>query len=407
MNVARVREDFPILHQEVNGKPLVYLDSAATSQKPTPVIRAIQEYYEAYNANVHRGIHALGERATSAYEEARLKVARFINAPSERCIVWVKNTSEAINLVAYAWGRTHVGPGDEVLITPMEHHSNLIPWQELARRQGATLRYFDMTPEGELDLSRLDELLTPRTKIVALAHASNVLGTINPVQQITEAAHRVGSIVLIDGAQSVPHMPVDVQKIGCDFYAFSGHKMCGPTGIGVLYGKEDVLNAMDPFLFGGEMISTVTYEAAEWHEIPWKFEAGTPNIAGAIGMGAAIDYLSGLGMEAIQRHEEELVAYAYEALGELDGMVMYGPRGKRAGLIAFNFADVHPHDLATVLDQEGIAIRAGHHCAQPLMRRLDVPATARASFYLYNTKEDIDALVRGLIKTKEFFSHVP
>ncbi len=407
MNVAEVRQDFPILHQHVNGKPLVYLDNAATSHKPVSVIRAIQEYYESYNANVHRAIHALGERATSAYEEARVKVARFIHAPSERNIVWVKNTSEAINLVAYAWGRANVGPGDEILITPMEHHSNLIPWQELARAQGATLRYFDMTSDGEIDRSTLDEVLTERTKIVALTQASNVLGTINPVREITQAAHQRGSIVLVDGAQSAPHMPVDVSEIDCDFFAFSAHKMCGPTGIGVLYGKEEILNAMDPFLFGGEMISTVSYEKAEWHEIPWKFEAGTPNIAGAIGFGAAIDYLEHIGMEAVHAYEQELVTYAYEVLSDLDGMVIYGPKEERAGLIAFNFAEVHPHDLSTVLDQEGVAIRAGHHCAQPLMRRLDVPATARASFYLYNTKEEIDVLARALVKTKEFFANVP
>lgn len=407
MNVAEVRRDFPILHQEVNGKPLVYLDNAATSHKPLAVIRAIQEYYESYNANVHRAIHTLGERATSAYEDARSKVARFIHASSDRNIVWVKNTSEAINLVAYAWGRSHVGQGDEVLITPMEHHSNLIPWQELARVQGAKLRYFDMTDEGEIDLSSLDDVLTERTKIVALTHASNVLGTINPVREITKAAHEKGSVVLVDGAQSVPHMPVDVTEIDCDFFAFSAHKMCGPTGIGVLYGKQEILDAMDPFLFGGEMISNVTYEKADWHEVPWKFEAGTPNIAGAIGMGAAIDYLESLGMDAIRAHEQELVAYAYEVLGNLDGMMIYGPKGERAGLVAFNFADVHPHDLSTVLDQEGVAIRAGHHCAQPLMRRLDVPATARASFYLYNTQEEIDVLARALVKTKEFFANVP
>lgn len=407
MNVAEIRKDFPILAREVHGKRLVYLDNAATSQKPRQVIDAIKEYYESYNANVHRAIHALGEQATAAYEEARAKVARFINAPSERCVVWVKNASEAINLVAYAWGRKNVGEGDEILVSPMEHHSNLVPWQELARARGARLKFFNLTPEGRLDLENLDTLLTPRTKIVAITHASNVLGTINPVADIARKAHEVGSLILVDGAQSTPHMPVDVQALDCDFFVFSAHKMCGPMGIGVLYGKEEILDAMDPFLFGGEMISTVTLERSTWNDIPWKFEAGTPNVAGAIGFGAAIDYLEAIGMEAIQRHEQELVAYAWEALSELDGMVLYGPKEERSGLIAFNYAEIHPHDLSTVLDQEGIAIRAGHHCAEPLMRWLDVPATARASFYLYNTREDIDALVRGLLRAKEFFAHVP
>ncbi|HLS91671.1 MAG TPA: cysteine desulfurase [Limnochordia bacterium] len=407
MNVAEIRKDFPILAREVHGKRLVYLDNAATSQKPRQVIDAIKEYYESYNANVHRAIHALGEQATAAYEEARAKVARFINAPSERCIVWVKNASEAINLVAYAWGRKNVGEGDEILVSPMEHHSNLVPWQELARARGARLKFFNLTPEGRLDLENLDTLLTPRTKIVAITHASNVLGTINPVADIARKAHEVGCLILVDGAQSAPHMPVDVQALDCDFFVFSAHKMCGPMGIGVLYGKEEILEAMDPFLFGGEMISTVTLERSTWNDIPWKFEAGTPNVAGAIGFGAAIDYLEAIGMEAIQEHERELVAYAWEALSELDGMVLYGPKEERSGLIAFNYAEIHPHDLSTVLDQEGIAIRAGHHCAEPLMRWLDVPATARASFYLYNTREDIDALVRGLLRAKEFFAHVP
>ena len=319
----------------------------------------------------------------------------------------MKNASEAINLVAYAWGRKNVGEGDEILVSPMEHHSNLVPWQELARARGARLKFFNLTPEGRLDLENLDTLLTPRTKIVAITHASNVLGTINPVADIARKAHEVGSLILVDGAQSTPHMPVDVQALDCDFFVFSAHKMCGPMGIGVLYGKEEILDAMDPFLFGGEMISTVTLERSTWNDIPWKFEAGTPNVAGAIGFGAAIDYLEAIGMEAIQRHEQELVAYAWEALSELDGMVLYGPKEERSGLIAFNYAEIHPHDLSTVLDQEGIAIRAGHHCAEPLMRWLDVPATARASFYLYNTREDIDALVRGLLRAKEFFAHVP
>lgn len=407
MNVVEVRKDFPILQRKVHGKPLVYLDNAATTQKPRRVIEALQDYYQRYNANVHRAIHALGEEATSEYEGARAKVARFINAPTERSVIWVKNTSEAINLVAYAWGRRNLRPGDEILISPMEHHSNLIPWQAAARDTGAALRYFPMTPEGRIEPDCLGDAITDRTKIVSITHASNVLGTINPVEEIARIAHAKGSLVLVDGAQSVPHMPIDVQSLGCDFFAFSAHKMCGPTGIGVLYGREEVLEAMEPFLYGGEMINTVTYEEATWNEIPWKFEAGTPNVAGAIGMAAAIDYLESIGMDAIRDHEEALVRYALDVLGGLDEITIYGPLDRRAGLVAFNYAEVHPHDLSTALDLEGIAIRAGHHCAQPLMRRLDVAATARASFYLYNTKDEIDALARALEKTKEFFTNVP
>lgn len=406
MNVAEIRKDFPILERQVHGKRLVYLDNAATSQKPRCVIDAIKEYYELYNANVHRAIHFLGEQATAAFEAVRAKVARFINAPSERNIVWVKNTSEAINLVAYSWGRKFIGEGDEILTSPMEHHSNLVPWQQLAKAKGARLRFFNLTPDGKLDLERADELFTRRTKLVAITHASNVLGTINPVAEIARMAHEVGAVVVVDGAQSTPHMPIDVQALDCDFFAFSAHKMCGPTGVGVLYGKAEHLEAMDPFLFGGEMISTVSLESAKWNEVPWKFEAGTPNVADVIGFGAAIDYLEKIGMEAIQKHERELVAYAMEALESLDGIVIYGPRDERGGLIAFNYGDIHPHDLSTVLDQEGVAIRAGHHCAEPLARWLNVPATARASFYLYNTREDVDALVRALLRSKEFFSHV-
>jgi len=406
MNVAQIRKDFPILEREVHGKRLVYLDNAATSQKPRCVIEAITEYYERYNANVHRAIHFLGEQATAAFEEVRAKVARFINAPSERNIVWVKNTSEAINLVAYAWGRKFVGEGDEIITSPMEHHSNLVPWQQLARVRGARLRFVKLTPEGRLDLDDFAKLLSPRTKLVAITHASNVLGTINPVAEIARKAHEAGAVVLVDGAQSTPHMPVDVQAMDCDFFAFSAHKMCGPMGIGVLYGKAELLEAMDPFLFGGEMISSVSLEESKWNEIPWKFEAGTPNVADVIGFGAALDYLESIGMEAIREHERELVRYAFEALEALDGVVIYGPRDERSGLIAFNFGEIHPHDLSTVLDQEGVAIRAGHHCAEPLAQWLDVAATARASFYLYNTHEDVDALVRALLRAKEFFAHV-
>lgn len=405
MRVEEIRRRFPILRQRVHGKPLVYLDNAATSQKPDVVIEAIRRYYEADNANVHRAIHALGERATAAYEGAREKTARWIGASSAQEIVFTKNASEAINLVAYAYGAAHVGEGDEILLTPMEHHSNLIPWQQLARRRGARLRYFELTPDGRLDLSNLDELIHGRTKVVALTHASNVLGTINPVADIVERAHRHGAVVLVDGAQSVPHMQVDVQALGCDFFVFSAHKMCGPTGIGVLYGKREQLERMEPFLFGGEMIHTVSYEEATWKGIPHKFEAGTPNIAGAVGLAAAIDFLEEVGMEAIQAHEKELVGYALERMrSRVPGVQIYGPEGERTGLISFNLPNVHPHDLAQILDQEGVAIRAGHHCAQPLMGRLGVVATARVSFYLYNTREEVDIFVEALKKSEEFFA---
>lgn len=404
MNAERIRQDFPVLNQKIHGKPLVYLDNAATSQKPVAVIRAMEEYYAGYNANVHRAIHALGEKATNAYEGAREKAARFIGAESEKQIVFTKNASEAINLVAYSW-LSQLAPGDEVLTTPMEHHSNLVPWQQVARRSGAKLRYFDLTPDGRLDLSNVDELINPKTKIVALTHASNVLGTVNPVQEIVAKAHAQGAIVLVDGAQSAPHMPIDVQELGCDFFAFSGHKMCGPTGIGVLYGKAELLHEMDPFLFGGEMIHTVSLEESTWNSAPHKFEAGTPNIAGAIGLGVAIDYLQNIGMEAIQAHEQELTRYCVERLKlELPDTTLYGPQDQRMGIVCFNLAEVHPHDLAQVLDQEGVAIRAGHHCAQPLMEWLGVSSTARASFYIYNTTEDVDAFIAALKKSEEFFA---
>lgn len=407
MNFAELRNDFPILQRRVHGKPLIYLDNAATSQKPRCVIDALVEYYEGYNANVHRAIHALGEEATAAFEEARRKVARFIGAAEANEIVFTKNASEAINLVAYAWGRKHIGDGDEIVLTPMEHHSNLIPWQQLAQARGAKLRYFELTEDGRIDLEQAERILGDRTKLIALTHASNVLGTINPIARIKEMAAAVGATLFVDGAQSAPHMPVNVQELGCDFFVFSAHKMCGPTGIGVLYGRAELLEAMDPFLFGGEMIRNVSLFEATWNDIPHKFEAGTPNIADAIAFGRAIDYLEQIGMDRIKAYEEELVAYALQVLGALPGMTIYGPKEERAGLVAFNFGNVHPHDLSTVLDREGIAIRAGHHCAQPLMKHLDVPATARASFYFYNTKEEIDALARALVKTEEFFADVP
>jgi len=406
MDARRIRRDFPVLEQMVNGRPLVYLDSAATAQKPRPVIEAVRRFYEEYNANVHRAIHTLGERATAEYEEARRKVARFINAPGPRSIVFTKNATESINLVAYSWARGNLKPGDEILVSPIEHHSNLVPWQLAARATGARLRFFDVTPDGRLRLDNLEGLITERTRLVAVTHVSNVLGTIVPVHEIVAAARRVGAVVLVDGAQSVPHMPVDVQALGCDFLAFSGHKMGGPTGIGVLYGREELLERMDPFLGGGDMISAVRLESSEWADLPHKFEAGTPPIAEAIGLGAAVDYLGGIGMDQVHAHEQRLTAYACERLREVPGVTIYGPE-ERGGLVTFNVGDIHPHDLATVLDQHGIAIRAGHHCAQPVMDWLGVPATARASFWIYNTEEDIDRLVDGLRAAKEFFGHVP
>lgn len=405
MNPSLLRADFPILHQQVYGKPLIYLDNAATSQKPKAVIDAIAEYYDHDNANVHRGLHSLAERATVAYEGTRDKVAKFIGAPAPETIIFTKNASESINMVAYAWGAFHVQEGDEILITPMEHHSNLIPWQQLALRTRARLRYFDLTPDGRLDMSNIDTLINSKTRMVAVTHLSNVLGTLNPVAEIANKAHAVGAMILVDGAQSVPHLPVDVQELDCDFMAFSAHKMCGPTGVGVLYGKPEVLSEMDPFLFGGEMISKVTLEEATWKDAPHRFEAGTPNIAGVIGLGAAVDYLSEVGMANVWAHELELSKYCISRMrAELPEVVIYGPEGDRAGLVCFNIPGVHPHDLAQLLDREGVAIRAGHHCAQPLMRWLDTPATARASMYLYNTEDDVDAFVSALIKAKEFFA---
>lgn len=403
---ASVRQDFPILHQVVHGDvPLVYLDSAATSQKPTKVITAIEEYYRSYNANVHRAIHVLGERATEAYEGARAKVARFIGAPSPEQIVFTKNATEAINLVAYAWARRHLKEGDVVVTTPMEHHSNIVPWQLLAQANGVKLKFVEMTEDGRLVEESWRELIEQeRPRLVAVTQCSNVLGTINPVADIVRHAHAHGARVLVDGAQSTPHMAVNVEELGVDFFAFSAHKMCGPTGVGVLYGARDALEEMDPFLGGGDMIRSVSLERSEWNVIPYRFEAGTPNIAGVVGLGAAIDYLESIGMDAIEAHERELAQYALQRLAEVD-VDVYGPK-ERAGLVSFNLRGVHSHDLSTFLDRHGIAIRAGHHCCQPLMHWLDVPATARASFYLYTTKDDIDRLVDGLAKAKEFFADV-
>jgi len=401
----RVREDFPLLRQRMHGKPLVYLDSAATSQKPQVVLDALRTYYETINANVHRGIYAIAEAATERYEAARARVAAFIGAARPEEVVFTRGTTEAINLVAYAWGRANVGPGDEILLTEMEHHSNLVPWQLLAAERHVRLRFVPFDEHGRLVLEELDRLLSERTRLVAVTHQSNVLGTINPVAEIARRAHRVGALVLVDGAQSVPHMPVDVRELECDFLAFSAHKMCGPTGAGVLWARYELLEAMPPFHGGGEMIMLVQLERSTYKDPPHKFEAGTPNIADCIAWATAIDYLEGLGMAAIRAHERELTAYALGQLREVEGLRLFGPERveERGGAIAFDLAGVHPHDVAQVLDQEGIAVRAGHHCAQPLHRRLNLPATVRASLYLYNTPEDIDALVRGLETVRRLF----
>lgn len=403
MDPIALKAEFPILNQEINGHPLVYLDNAATSQKPRVVIEALRKYYEWDNANVHRGVHTLGSRATDAYEGAREKVARFLNAASTREIVFTRGTTASLNLVASGYARTMLREGDEIVISPAEHHSNLIPWQQAAKATGATLKYLPLQSDGTIRLSDVEETVTERTKIVALAYVSNVLGTVHPIAEIAAIAHRKGAILVVDGAQSAPHMKVDVRALDVDFYAFSGHKMCGPTGIGVLYGKAQLLERMEPVEFGGEMIDFVELYDSSWKDLPWKFEGGTPIIAGAVGLGAAIDFLEQVGLDHIDAHVKKLSRYAMERLSAIDGLTVYGPRQDRAGLVTFNLGDVHAHDVATVLDTEGIAIRAGHHCCQPLMRWLKVSATARASFYLYNTEQDVDRLADALVKTKEFF----
>ncbi|WP_059105922.1 cysteine desulfurase [Shouchella shacheensis] len=405
MNATEIKKLFPILDQNVNGNPLVYLDSSATSQKPISVIEKLDDYYRRYNSNVHRGVHTLGTIATDEYEGAREKVRSFLHARDSSEIIFTRGTTTSLNLVASSYGNDNVGEGDEIVITPMEHHSNIIPWQQLAKRKGATLKYIPLQPNGTIALEDVREAITDKTKVVAVTHVSNVLGTINPIKEMAEIAHRHGAVVVVDGAQSAPHMHVDVEALDCDFYAFSGHKMGGPTGVGALYGKKHLLEAMEPVEFGGEMIDFVGLYDSTWKELPWKFEGGTPIIAGAIGLGAAIDFVTDLGFDEIEKHEKELVDYSFERLGELKDFTIFGPR-ERAGLITFQLGDVHPHDVATVLDAEGIAVRAGHHCAQPLMKWLEVTATARASFYVYNTKEDIDALTNGLVKAKEYFSDV-
>lgn len=405
MNIHEIRKQFPILDQKVNGKQLVYFDSAATSQKPIQVIETLERYYKEYNSNVHRGVHTLGTKATDAYEGAREKVRKFINAKSMEEIIFTRGTTTALNTVAASYGLENVKEGDEIVISYMEHHSNIIPWQQVAKKTGATLKYLPLQPDGTISLEDVRQTVTSNTKIVSIMQVSNVLGTINPVKEIGAIAHENGAIMVVDGAQSTPHMKVDVQDLNCDFYALSAHKMCGPTGIGVLYGKKELLNNMEPIEFGGEMIDFVDLQESTWKELPWKFEAGTPIIGNAIGLGAAIDFLEEIGLDNIERHEHELAQYALERLSEVDGVTIYGPK-HRAGLVTFNIEDVHPHDVATVLDVEGIAVRAGHHCAQPLMKWLKASSTARASFYLYNTKEEIDTFVESLIKTKEYFTNV-
>ncbi|AHN23064.1 cysteine desulfurase [Lysinibacillus sphaericus] len=403
-----IKSYFPILNQQVNGHPLVYLDSAATSQKPIQVIEAIKHYYEFDNSNVHRGVHTLGNRATDKYEGAREKVRNFINAKTTEEIIFTRGTTTALNTVASSYGRANVEQGDEIVITHMEHHSNIIPWQQLAKEKNATLKYIDLEADGTLDLEKVRATITPKTKIVSVSMASNVLGTINPIKEIAKIAHANGAVMVADGAQAAPHMKMDVQDLDVDFLGFSGHKMCGPTGIGVLYGKKEHLEKMEPIEFGGEMIDFVGLHDSTWKELPWKFEGGTPIIAGAIGLGAAIDFLTEVGLDNIAKHEHALVGYAMDQLETIDGLKIFGPRDpmKRCGLVTFNLDDVHPHDVATVLDMNGIAVRAGHHCAQPLMKCLQQVATARASFYLYNTEEDIDRLVAGLRSAKEYFGDV-
>jgi len=403
-DVRRIREDFPILGQTVHGKPLVYLDNAATTQKPRTVLDALMAYYREDNANVHRGVHLLSERATQAFEDARTTVQRFINAASAHEIVFTRNATEGINLVAQTFGRTRLGPGDEVLISAMEHHSNIVPWQMVCEEKGASLRVIPITDEGALKLEEYERLLGSHTKLVSIVHLSNVLGTINPVQQMIATAHRRGVSVLIDGSQAAHHMTVDVQALDADFYVFTGHKLYGPTGIGVLYGKERLLEEMPPYQGGGDMIKSVTFEKTTYNALPYKFEAGTPNIAGAIGLAAAVDYVTGIGLDRISAHERELLAHGTAALSGVPGLTLVGTAAEKSSVLSFVMDGVHPHDIGTVVDQEGVAIRTGHHCAQPLMQRLGIPATARASLALYNTREEIDALVAALHKVRQLFA---
>ena len=403
-DVRKVRAEFPILARKIHGKALVYLDNAATTQKPQTVIDALVHYYTAENANIHRGVHTLSELATESYEQARATVQRFLNAADPREIVFVRGATEGINLVAQTWGRTNVRRGDEILISAMEHHSNIVPWQILCEQQGANLRVAPVNDAGELMLDEFEKLLGPKTKLVALAHVSNALGTVNPVRKVVEAARRWNARVLLDGAQAVPHMSVDVRAIDCDFYVFSGHKVYAPTGIGILYGKAELLEAMPPYQGGGDMISSVTFEKTLYNRLPYKFEAGTPHVSGAIGLGAALDYLNSMGIGRIARHEKQLLAYGTKRLLEIPGLRLIGTAREKEGILSFVLEGIHPHDVGTILDQEGIAIRTGHHCAQPLMERFGVPATARASLALYNTIEEMDALASGLQKVREVFA---
>lgn len=406
MKIDTVRQYFPILEQKVNGHSLVYLDSGATSQKPIQVIEALDKFYKEYNSNVHRGVHTLGNLATDGYEGAREKVQKFIGAKRLEEIIFTRGNTTALNIIATSYARAKFGAGDEIVITQMEHHANLIPWQQAAKATGATLKYIPQQSDGTITVEDIRATITANTKLVALAHVSNVLGCINPIKETVEMAHQVGAVVVVDGAQSVPHMKVDVVDLDVDFYTFSGHKMLGPTGIGVLYGKKALLEQMEPVEYGGEMIDVVDLYDSTWRELPYKFEAGTPMIAEAIGLAAAIDFLNEIGMDNIAEHDRQLAQYAYEQLSEISGVEIYGPKENRTSLITFNIEGIHAHDTATFLDSKGIAVRAGHHCAQPLMRYLCVPATARASFYLYNTKADVDALVNGIKEAKEFFSYV-
>ncbi|WP_126428488.1 cysteine desulfurase [Brevibacillus marinus] len=406
VDAREIRRYFPILNQQVNGHPLVYLDSSATSQKPVQVIEALDTYYKEYNSNVHRGVHTLGSKATDAYEGAREKVRSFINAREANEIVFLRGTTAALNLVANSYVRPRLQPGDEIVTTVAEHHSNFIPWQQAAKATGATFTFIPMEEDGTITVEAVKRTVSPKTKVVAIRQISNVLGDVTPIKEIAAIAHQNGAVLIVDGAQSAPHMKVDVQELGCDFFCFSAHKMCGPTGLGVLYGRRELLEQMEPVEYGGEMIDFVELYDSTWKEVPWRFEGGTPIIAGAIGLAAAIDFLNEIGMEEIERHDRKLVRYALEQMKQIEGLSIYGPTQERTGLITFNLAGVHPHDVATVLDSYGIAVRAGHHCAQPLMRWLNVTATARASFYLYNTEEDVDALVAGLKKTKEYFGNV-
>jgi cysteine desulfurase/selenocysteine lyase len=403
-DVHKVRADFPILARKIHNKPLVYLDNAATTQKPQAVVDSLIYYYTAHNSNIHRGVHTLSEEATASYEESRATVQRFLNAADTREIIFVRGATEGINLVAQTWGRANIRSGDEIVISAMEHHSNIVPWQILCEQQGANLRVAPVNDAGELLLDEFEKLLGPKTKLVAMSHVSNALGTVNPVRKIVEAARRVNARVLLDGAQAVPHMPVDVRAIDCDFYAFSGHKIYAPTGIGILYGKAELLEAMPPYQGGGDMISSVTFEKTLYNRLPYKFEAGTPHVSGAIGLGAALDYVNSVGLDRIARHEKQVLAYGTRRLLEIPGLRLVGTAKEKEGILSFVLEGIHPHDVGTILDQEGIAIRTGHHCAQPLMERFGVPATARASLALYNTVEEMDALARGIEKVREVFA---